>query len=108
MNNIKQRERRGPECNDLFSRRSGNKIHQGNRYSNDTSCKGLERSGNLLFKCCNSPATVRRSINGKFLSVDEIFITDVNKEIANTVLARYWKGIEANNSNCVIEIIETE
>lgn len=45
---------------------------------------------------------MRRSINGKFLSVDEIFIEDINKEIANTVLARYWKGIEADNSNCVI------
>ena len=50
----------------------------------------------------NYPATMRRSINGKFLSIDEIFVEDINKEIANTVLARYWKGIEADNSNCVV------
>ena len=62
----------------------------------------LEENGDILFKCSNYPATVRRSINGKFLSVDELYIDDIGKEIANTVLARYWKGIEGDNSNCVV------
>jgi len=90
------------QCNDLLSFGSGNEISEGNGHSDDLACKGLERNGNLLLKCRNYPATIRRSLNGKFLSVNDISIIDINKEIANTVLARYWKGIEADNSNCVI------
>ena len=50
----------------------------------------------------NHPATIRRSINGVFLGVDCLYIDDIDKEIANTVLARYYKGLEGDNSNCVV------
>lgn len=50
----------------------------------------------------NYPATIKRSINGKFVSVKDMFVEDVGKDIANTIMARYYKGIESQDSNCVI------
>ena len=53
-------------------------------------------------KIINHAATIRRSINGVFLSSDNIRISDIDKPIANTILARLYKGIEGDNSNCVV------
>ena len=41
-------------------------------------------------------------IGGKFLGVDGMYLQDIDKKIANTVLARYYKGLEADNSNAVL------
>ena len=41
-------------------------------------------------------------IGGKFLGVDGMYLQDIDKQIANTVLARYYKGLEADNSNAVL------
>ena len=53
-------------------------------------------------KCHNYPATIRRSKDGKFLSVKDMFIEDLGKDRDNAILARYYKGLEAESSNCVI------
>ena len=54
------------------------------------------------YKIRNHPATVRRVVSGKFLGVDGMYLQDIDKKIANTVLARYYKGLEADNSNAVL------
>lgn len=53
-------------------------------------------------KCRNYPTTIRRVLNGKFLDMDEMYLQSVGKKIANTVCSRYWKGLEADNSNAVL------
>ena len=52
------------------------------------------------------PATVRRSIDGVFLSANEIYLDYIGKTIANTVLSRYYKGLEGDNSNAVLVVYE--
>lgn len=56
----------------------------------------------------NYPATMRRVLNGKFLDVKDIYVSDFNKDIVNTVLARYYKGIEGDCSNCVVVCTNTK
>ena len=99
---LEQTNKQTKYSNDMSSIRSGNEVSQTDRYSNDPVSKGLERNGNILFKCRNCPATIRRSRDGKFLSVKDMFVEDLGKDIANTILARYYKGLEAESSNCVI------
>lgn len=53
-------------------------------------------------KINNHPATIGRSIDGVFLGVEGMFLKDIDKEIANAVLSRYYKGLEADNSNAVL------
>lgn len=48
------------------------------------------------------PCNVRRSEAGKFISVTEMSLKNIGKELANTVTARYWKGIEGDNADAVI------
>ena len=57
---------------------------------------------NKKTKCINHPATIGRSINGTFLKVDGMYLKDIDKKIANAVVARYYKGLEADNSNAVL------
>lgn len=53
-------------------------------------------------KCINHPATIGRSKDGVFLDMDEMYLKDIDKKIANAVVARYYKGLEADNSNAVL------
>ena len=54
------------------------------------------------YKVRNHPATIGRSLNGMFLGIDEMYLKDIDKKIANAVCARYYKGLEADNSNAVL------
>jgi hypothetical protein len=56
----------------------------------------------------NIPATIMRNRGGEFLSCDEMYVGDVGKKIANTILQRIYKGIEGANSNCVIVELKQE
>lgn len=50
--------------------------------------------------------TVRKVKDGKFLSVNEMYLENIGKKIANTILSRYCKGLEADNSNAVLVVYE--
>ena len=55
-------QNRTEHSNDLLSFRSRNEVSETNGYSNDPSGKGLERNGNILFKCCDSSGV--KGLNG--------------------------------------------
>jgi len=52
------------------------------------------------------PATIRRSMGGEFLGTESMYLENIGKKIANTVLARYYKGLEGDNSNAVLVVYE--
>lgn len=54
----------------------------------------------------NFGCTVRKVIDGVFVSSDEMYIDNIGKKIANTVVSRYYKGIEGDNSNAVLVVYE--
>lgn len=48
------------------------------------------------------PCNNCKSRDGKFLSSSEMTMKNLGKELANTVCARYYKGIEGDNADAVI------
>lgn len=49
-------------------------------------------------------AVVSRVIDGKFVKSDEWTLKDIGIRVGGTILARYWKGIEADHSMVVVEV----
>lgn len=52
----------------------------------------------------NIPCVTDRTVNGgkEFGTVDDLKLKNIDTDIANAVISRYWKGIEGSNSNAVI------
>lgn len=52
----------------------------------------------------NIPCVTDRTIEGgkSFGSVDDLKLKNINTDVANAVISRYWKGIEGSSSNAVI------
>ena len=92
--------------NDLLSACQGECFRKRNKSCNNDSFKGLQRSWQLQRKCRNYPATIGRSLNGVFLGTDSMYLKDIGKTVANTVLSRYYKGLEGDNSNAVLVMYE--
>lgn len=40
--------------------------------------------------------------NGEFLSCNDMFIKDVNPDIATTIISGYYKGMNRDNANGVL------
>ena len=53
----------------------------------------------------NLPVTVRKQKDGSFLRNSEIYIENVNKKIANSIISGYYKGIEGDNRNAVLVVV---
>lgn len=49
------------------------------------------------------PASLGKSSDGRFVSINDAKIKDVNKKLSSTLLSRDYKGLSRNNQNCVIE-----
>jgi hypothetical protein len=45
-------------------------------------------------------------MGGEFLGTESMYLENIGKKIANTVLARYYKGLEGDNSNAVLVVYE--
>ena len=50
------------------------------------------------------PCKYDKSRGNKFLSQNDASIKNIGCDLAGSVTARYWKGIGANNDNCVLVI----
>ena len=49
------------------------------------------------------PCTLRRVRGGEFLSMDEIYLEGVGKDVANSLLARSM-GLDGDNTNAVLAV----
>lgn len=54
------------------------------------------------------PFQTSRVLGGVFVGTDQMDATNINMKISGTILSRYWKGIEGDHSNGVIEIWKLE
>ena len=86
----------------MLSACQGECFRERNKSCNNDSFKGLQGPWQLQRKCRNYPATIGRSLDGVFLGADSMYLKDIGKKIANTVLARYYKGFEGDNSIAVL------
>ena len=89
----------------MFSSCQGFSVRETNGYCINDNGKGLQGIRKLSGKCSNYPCTVRKVKDGKSLSADEMYLESINKKLANTVVARYYKGLEGDNSNAVLVIV---
>ena len=92
--------------NDLLSACQGECFRERNGNINNNPFKRLQRIGKLQRQCRNYPATIAKSIDGVFISAGEMYLKDIGKKVANCVVARYYKGIEGDNSNAVLVVYE--
>ena len=54
----------------------------------------------------NVPITMGKKQNGKFLSCNDMFIKDVDSDIATTIISGYYKGMDRDNANGVLVVGE--
>jgi len=52
------------------------------------------------------PCTVRKVKNGVFLKVREIFLENLDKKIANSIISGIALGIDRDNSNAILVVYE--
>lgn len=52
----------------------------------------------------NVSITIGKRKNGAFVSNDEMFIKDIDSDVANTIIAGYYKGMDRDNANGVLVI----
>ena len=50
----------------------------------------------------NVPITIGKKQNGKFLSCNDMFVKDINPDIATTIISGYYKGMDRDNANGVL------
>jgi len=90
------------DSTDLLCVGQGNCLREGINCGNNNSCERLQGIRELPRKCRNHSGTIRRVINGKFCDTKDMYMVDIDKPIANTIVARYYKGIEGDYSNAVL------
>ena len=56
----------------------------------------------------NIPITMGKKQNGKFLSCNDMFVKDINPNIATTIISGYYKGMDRDNANGVLVEEEDE
>ena len=52
------------------------------------------------------PCTVRKVKNGVFLKVREVFLENLDKKIANSIISGIALGIDRDNSNAILVVYE--
>ena len=55
----------------------------------------------------NVPITISKKQDGRFLSCNDMFIKDIDSDIATTIISGYYKGMDRDNANGVL-VVEKE
>lgn len=61
-----------------------------------------------MAKIENIPCQTSRISDGSFLPSKDMYIVNIGTNVGGCILARYFKGIEGNNSNAVIVRIKED